>query len=181
MAVKTISSEYISNHKYFTARKDKYETEKGKIVDEYFVVELPPSACAMAITAENEVVLVNQFRYPIHDEMIELPGGFVDDGEQPLQGITRELMEETGYTFDSIHYLGMTTANPGVLNNFTHLFIALGGVKTSEQSLDANEEIQIILKPLEEVKRMLEQHEIRQSMHALCLFYGFDFLVKKGL
>ena len=181
MSVTTLSSEYISNHKYFTARKDKYETSNGKVVDEYFVVELPPSACAMAITANNEVVLVKQFRYPVNDSMIELPGGFVDDGEQPLQGITRELMEETGYVFDSINYLGMTAANPGVLNNYTHFFIALGGVKTSEQSLDANEEIEILLKPLEEVKRMLEQHEIRQSMHALCLFYGFDFLAKRAL
>ena len=62
MSVKTISSEYISRHQYFTARKDSYQTDTGKIVDPYFVVELPMAAGVMAITENNEVVLVKQYR-----------------------------------------------------------------------------------------------------------------------
>ncbi|MCP9753369.1 NUDIX hydrolase [Ferruginibacter sp. HRS2-29] len=178
MSFKKLTSRYISNHQYFTAREDSYETAGGKKVDAYFVVELPASACAMAITENNEVVLVNQFRYPVEDNFIELPGGFIDEGEHAQQGIARELLEETGYSFSSIQYLGMTAANPGVLNNYTHMFLALGGKKTAEQTLDNNEEIEIMLKPLDEVRRMLDQHEIKQAMHALCLFYGFQFLEK---
>lgn len=180
MSYTTNSSEYITRHKYFTARKDSYDTSGGKKVSEYFVVELPPSACCLAITADNRALLVKQFRYPLKQELIELPGGFMDPGEQPQQSIVRELMEETGYSFSSVHYLGITAANPGVLNNFTHMFVALGGTKTGMQSLDPNEEIEIILKPLDELRRMLQQHEIVQSMHALCLFYAFDFLEKNG-
>jgi len=88
-------------------------------------------------------------------------------------------MEETGYSFSSFHYLGITAANPGLLNNFTHMFLAVGGKKSGEQSLDANEEIEIILKPLQEVKQMLQHNEIRQSMHALCMFHAFGYLDKK--
>ncbi len=176
MAHKILSEEYISNHIYFTARKDSFETPDGKIVDPYFVVELPASAAAMAITESNEVILVKQYRHPLRETLIELPGGFIDPAEQPLQAIQRELLEETGYAFSSFHYLGITAANPGVLNNFTHLFLALGGKKIATQSLDENEEIEIILKPLLEVKLMLQHNEIKQSMHALCLFYGFEYL-----
>lgn len=173
---KTISSEYINKHQYFTARKDGYETPDGKMVDPYFVVELPVSVCAMAITRDNEVILVEQYRHPIGQKILELPGGFVDEGENPQQAVARELLEETGYSFEQYHYLGQTAANPGVLSNFTHLFLATGGEKTSEQSLDANEEITLVFKPLGEVRQLLRDNGIVQSMHALCLFYAFQLL-----
>ena len=176
MGFKKISSEYLNKHHYFTARKDSYETPSGKIVDPYFVVELPTSVVAMAITEGNEVILIRQYRYPINEVLLELPGGFIDASEQPQQAIQRELLEETGYSFSSIHYLGVTSGNPGVLDNFTHMFIALGGKKTSEQVLDNNEEIELQLMSLEQVKVMLQHQEFRQSLHALCLFYGFGYL-----
>ena len=176
MSFKTLSSEYLNKHIYFNARKDSYQTPDGKIVDPYFVVELPTSACAMAITEDNEVLLINQYRHAVNEMLLEIPGGFIDGGEQPMQAIERELLEETGYSFSSFHYLGITTANPGLLDNFTYMFLALGGKKTAAQSLDDNEEIEIILKPIEEVKSMLFHNEIKQSMHALCMFHAFEFM-----
>ncbi|MFZ1529003.1 MAG: NUDIX hydrolase [Ferruginibacter sp.] len=172
--MKPLTSSYISRHQYFTARKDSYETENGKLVDPYFVVELPVSACAMAVTKNNEVIFVEQYRHPIGQKILELPGGFVEEGEDPALGVARELLEETGYAFKEFVQLGTTAANPGVLNNFTYLFLATGGVKQSEQALDHNEEIEIVLKPLEEARQLLKENKIVQSMHALCMFYAFE-------
>jgi ADP-ribose pyrophosphatase len=150
--------------------------ESGKIVDPYFVVELPPSATAMAITTDERVILLEQYRHPVGESLYELPGGFIEPGEDPIEAIARELLEETGYKFDHIGLLGETMANPGVLNNTTQLFLATGGVRVSEQRLDANEEIKLVFHSIETTKQWLLESRIKQSMHALCLFYGFKQL-----
>ena len=172
MKWKTLSSEYINKHIFFTARRDVCEREDGTIIDPYYVVELPVSATALPITEDGKIVLVKQYRHPLEEVMVETPGGFIDEGEDFSTGMKRELLEETGYTFTTIEPLGRVAANPGLLNNYTELFLATGGKKISGQRLDHNEEIEIILVSMEELIDMLMKNEIKQSLHVNCIFYA---------
>ncbi len=172
MKWKTLSSEYLVRHPYFTARKDKCVTPEGKIIEEYFVVELPATACAVAITEDGKVLMVKQYRHPVGDVLLELPGGFIDKNELPEVAMARELMEETGYAFSSIEEVGKIAANPGVLDNFTRLFLARGGRKTSSQNLDHNEDIEVVTISLDELKTLFLENKIVQSLHANCIFYA---------
>ena len=172
MKWKIISSEYISRHKYFTARRDKCEMPDGKIVEEYFVVELPLTVCAVALTEEGEALMVRQYRHPIEEVLLEIPGGFVDEGENGEQAMRRELKEETGHEFTSCTFVGRIAANPGVLNNFTHFYLAKGGKKTSEQKLDPNEELQIEKISVAELKELFLENKIVQATHNNCVFYA---------
>jgi 8-oxo-dGTP pyrophosphatase MutT (NUDIX family) len=172
MKWKILSSEYLSKHKYFTARKDKCEMPDGKIVPEYFVVELPRTVCAVALTENDEVLMVKQYRHPLEEVLLEVPGGFIDEGENSEEAIRRELKEETGYEFTSFTYVGKIAANPGVLNNYTDFFLAKGGKKTSEQKLDENEELKIEKISVAELKKLFLENKIVQATHNNCIFYA---------
>jgi len=172
-----LSSEYLTNKNYFTARRDKCETSSGKIIAEYYVVELDLTICALALTQDNKAVMIRQYRHPVKKSLLEIPGGFVEKHETPEKAIARELREETGYEFSKYEYLGEVTANPGVLSNYTKLYLATGGKKVTEQKLDANEEIIVELIDLEDLLEMMLQNKIEQSLHANCIFYS---LLKLG-
>ncbi len=175
MKWKTLSSTYLFDDLWFRVRKDVCETPDGKIIDPYYVYEFPTWVTAVPVTEDGKIIMVRQYRHAIGEVCMEIPGGCVDDTDKTLQdAIARELKEETGYTFSSYEYLGKISSNPSTNNNLMHMFLARGGVKTGRQHLDHNEEIQVELYSIEEVKKMLRENRIVQSMHVTCILYAFE-------
>jgi 8-oxo-dGTP pyrophosphatase MutT (NUDIX family) len=177
MKWKVLSSEYIFSDLWFKVRKDKCLTPGGKIVDPYYVYEFPTWVSALALTEDGMVVMVRQYRHALGEVCIELPGGCVDDTDPDFQSaVARELLEETGYSFFSYDYLGKISPNPSTNNNLMHMFLARGGKKTAEQKLDSNEEIEVELYTIDQLKVMLKDNMIIQAMHVTCIMYGLERL-----
>jgi ADP-ribose pyrophosphatase len=173
MKWKILSSEYLFNDLWFKVRKDKCQAPDGRIVDPYYVYEFPTWVTALALTEDGKVIMEKQYRHALDEICIETPGGCVDDTDVNLQdAIARELLEETGYTFSSYEYLGKISANPSTNNNLMHMFLARGGKKVGNQQLDANEDIEVDLITIDELKSLLKENKLVQAMHVTCILYG---------
>jgi 8-oxo-dGTP pyrophosphatase MutT (NUDIX family) len=176
MKWKVIASEYLFQVPWLTVRKDTCETPNGKIIPSFYVNEYPDWANAFCLTKEGKVVMVKQYRHGLGEVGIELPGGVVDKGESAEEGVKRELLEETGYRFDSVEFLGTISANPSTTNNLMHMYLATGGEKVAEQNLDEEEEVEVVYLTIDEVKKLVRERRIVQSLHVNCIMYALERL-----
>ena len=173
----TLSSEYLAKETWFTVRRDTCKRSDGKIVNNYYVFEFPEWATAFALTAEGKILMTRQYRHAINEVCLELPGGCVDAADKSYEeAIRRELLEETGYEFDYVVPLGKISANPSTNSNLMHMFVATGGKKVKEQSLDDNEEIEILELSFDELKRLIDENKILQAMHMTTIWYALRYL-----
>jgi 8-oxo-dGTP pyrophosphatase MutT (NUDIX family) len=145
----------------------------GHIVEDYYVLEYPNWVNAIAITEDNKILMVHQYRHAAGIVSLEIPGGVIDEGESPVEGLRRELLEETGYQFDDFELLCTVYANPSTADNKTFCYLARGGKKVQEQVLDDQEEIIVEEFTIPEVKQLLAENKIAQALHCTGLFYAF--------
>lgn len=168
---KILDSKYIIQRPWATLRVDKVELPNGHIKDEYYVLEYPTWVNMVGITEDHKVLFARQYRHGAGKVLLELPAGVVEDGEDPRDAARRELLEETGYEFDSIEEICQLFANPATSGNTTYTYLLKGGKKVSEQQLDESEDIEVVLLSIEETKQVLLQNQIGQALHTSALFY----------
>ncbi|MGM9760613.1 MAG: NUDIX hydrolase [Parabacteroides sp.] len=170
---KVLDREYLIKRPWLTARRDKVELPDGRIIEEYYVLEYPDWVNVIAITQTGEFVMETQYRHGLEVQSIELPCGVMEKGETPLEAAQRELLEETGYAGGEWSKLMTLSPNPSSMSNWTHCFLAIGVEKVAAQSLDATEELTVHLMSKEEVKSLLMNDQIYQSLMAAPLYKYF--------
>lgn len=128
---------------------------KGK----YYYTILPDVVIIFGVTEEGEVVLNDQYYIYGGYRRLELPAGYCDKKETPLQSAKREFLEETGYLAKKWIKLGSTSS--GKWNNYRiHYFLALGGRRTSKQKLETSEDIKIRLAPIQKIINLLNSKQV---------------------
>lgn len=173
---KVLESNYLVRAPWAVLRKDVCQMPNGHVVPEYYVLEYPDWANVVALTSEGQFILVKQYRHGAGKVFLEIPGGVIDEGETAREAATREMLEETGYEFESFEELCQLYPNPATSNNITTTFLARGGVKKQEQALDSQEEIEVLLASSDELKELLFKNKFGQSLHASALFYALKHL-----
>ena len=139
---------------------------------DFVVIEGPDWVNVIALTAQHHLVLVRQFRFGIDDFSLEIPGGVMEPGEDPLGAAQRELREETGFTGHPVGVLGGVHPNPAIMNNVCHLVLVEQAERTRELAWDHDEELEILTAPVDEVLGWARAGRIRHALvlDALLLF-----------
>ena len=133
----------------------------------------------LPITADNQVVMVKQYRYGTDEETLELPGGVIDpEDPNPLDGARRELLEETGYEATDIVCTGIIQPNPAMQTNRCHSFLARNVRKMQEPALDAGEDIEVVTVALEEIPDRVARGEIQHALVVVAFAYAFGLGTK---
>ena len=117
-------------------------SESGK-EGEFYYIDSRDWAIVLARTVGGEIILIRQFRWGSDELSWELPGGIVDEGEDPVAAGLRELAEETGYVAESGRLIGTCRPNPAILNNHCHIILAEDCRLEAGTEWDEHEEIEV--------------------------------------
>lgn len=158
---KTLSREDYFKGRIITVHCDKIELENGKVGSRE-VVDHPGGVCVAALTPENELLFVRQYRYPYHEVCLELPAGKLEKGEDPFDAIQRELKEETGCTGTDYRFLGNLYPSPGYSNEIIRLWCCKV-VSEGDMDLDEDEFIDVERIPVDKALEMVMNNEIPDS------------------
>lgn len=158
----------------FRVREDTLVSPRTGEAGTYQVLEVPDWANVIALVDDGRAIMVRQYRFGSESFTLEIPGGVLEPGESALEGIVRELREETGYVAEEVVELGFVQPNPAIQNNRCTTFLATGCRKIASQNLDPGEDITVELHALDELYAMVRRGELTHSlvvaalgMHAL--------------
>ena len=158
---KTLKKNYIYEGRIITVRRDDALLPDGsQSIRE--VVEHPGGVCIAPLTADGELVFVEQFRYPYSEVVLELPAGKLEKGEDPFEAGKRELEEETGCVADNYFDCGKFYPSPGYCGQIIHLYAASGLHKTHMHP-DADEFLKVSTIPLDKAVEMVMNNELRDG------------------
>lgn len=158
--------EYLAREFWYTVRVDEVELPTGSVIPKYWVNEYRPWVNVVALTKDDEVVLVRQYRHGLAQVHFEIPAGTTDPGETDLEAATRrELLEETGYGGGRWSPLVTLAPNPALQDNLAHTFLAEGVEREAEPHTEAGEDLRVHLVPLGEIEAMIDAGDFIQALH----------------
>jgi ADP-ribose pyrophosphatase len=136
------------------------------------VLACPDWVNIVALTDDERVILVRQFRFGTWSNTLEIPGGMVDPHEADVQAAAvRELEEETGFVPASVERLGISHPNPAIQTNRLHSFLARGCRKVHDGQQDGSEDIEVVLARRQEVPGLVQSGQITHSLVLAALLY----------
>ncbi len=175
-------AEILETKNYLNAKKIRFEINRVKLpigVEGTFgIIRHPGASLAVPITKDGQIVLLRQYRFAISGRILEFPAGTLEEGEDPLNSIKRELAEESGYEANQWDSLGTMLPCPGYSDEVIHLFLARNLKKLpSPPSGDEDEDLEVLHMSIEELDSCLASgNEALDGKSVTALYRAKQFL-----
>jgi 8-oxo-dGTP pyrophosphatase MutT (NUDIX family) len=174
-----ICSQSKQSFRVFSVRTDTAVSPRTGAEHDFYVIESQDWINIIPLTADQEVVMIRQYRHGSQQVTLEIPGGLVDVGDSPEKAAARELLEETGYQAEEFRQIGVVNPNPALFNNRCHTFVARNVKKLHAPTPDQAEDIEVLLIPLSDIPELIRKGEIDHAM-VITAFYWYFFQTEQG-
>jgi len=157
--------EEVADYGVFRVERLTYES----LPRDVYVYQCPDWCNVVAETDDGHLVMVFQYRYGTDEVSLEIPGGVIDPGEDPMAAARRELREETGYEAEHWELLSVVDPNPAFQGNKCWSFLARGAKKTTETAFDDLEDLELALVRTSKIPGLLDNCEIKHGLVVVAL------------
>ncbi len=159
----------------FNVHVDHSECPRTGVKGDFYRFKFGDWVNIVAVTAKNEIVMIRQFRHGNKKWELEIPGGLIDNTDaDPLFAGQRELFEETGFKGENARTIGSLCPNPALQDNTCHTILVDHAVKVSEPEMEKCEDIETVLLPVIEVKRLIRDRKIKHGLVLNALHFYLD-------
>lgn len=170
----TLSSRTVADCRIFTVDMIRRKRPSQQVEGEFALLRSRDWVNIIPITERDTVVMIRQFRHGTGGITLEVPGGIVEPGEEPVLAAMRECTEETGFSGEGVaELLGINEPNPAFQDNRCFSYVWRGCKRVAVQSLDEHEDIEVVEIPLGDVRSLVRNGTIRHSLVLTALFFYF--------
>jgi 8-oxo-dGTP pyrophosphatase MutT (NUDIX family) len=148
----------------FKLRRERYRSRATGKAHDYYVMHLADAVNVIAVTPDDEVLLVRQFRVGSRKDSLETPGGVLNLDEDPLVAGARELCEETGYVGDTPCLINCVWSNPSIMSSRTTTILIKNAVQQSDTAFDEHEELVLEKVPARRLLSMINDGTIDHAL-----------------
>ncbi|HEX5050548.1 MAG TPA: NUDIX hydrolase [Planctomycetota bacterium] len=160
-----LGDETLLRYKVFHVRRSRRRSPRTGAEIGFFLLDTPDWVNVLALTTDEQIVMIRQFRHGSERVSLEIPGGLIDPHEtDPAVAAARELREETGYEAQHLEALGVMTPNPAMMTNRCFAFLATGCRRVADLAMDPGEDIEVVTVPVRELDEMLGRGEVDHAI-----------------
>lgn len=170
---KLLDSSVDKDYRVFRIRVDRAVSPRTAGIGEFYTIESNHWVNIVALTPDQNVVMIRQYRHGCRGVTLEIPGGLVEEAD-PGDAAERELLEETGYSGKARRLIGSTNPNPAIFSNLCYTYLVSDAVKTSTLSLDADEDIDVELVPLSKIPGLIADGTIDHALVVVAFHFYFQ-------
>jgi len=170
---KTVSSETIYQGRAVEIRVDTVEMPGGRITTRE-IVHHSDCIAIIAIDDDGNILLVSQFRKAVEKELLEIPAGGIEPGEDPVTAVIREMQEETGYLPKKVESLGGFYSAPGYCTEYLYLYLATELVP-SRLFAEDTEGIKVVRVPTDQIPELITAGTIRDAKSIAGLYMFLEY------